>query len=293
MAGRCGVMVATPAFGLGIDKADLRFVLHYQMPSGLDAYYQETGRAGRDGQQALCTLLFLRGDRAVQQFFLANRYPSEDDLSALYEALRTPCPDGAWTLELLRQKLHRPRAKLQVALNLLRRHRVAAQDRAGSLRLLRQDLDAKALAALGRAYADKRAEDQALLEQMVFYAQTGWCRWRVLLEHLGSLPPGFDRCGHCDNCVRLARHLQDHAPQQERHEPRDSARTKPGADSDRPLFAIDDEVRVRRYGRGRVTSVDATSVCVEFPNGESRCFLADWVTSIPARRARAKASKAT
>ncbi|HKB53842.1 MAG TPA: RecQ family ATP-dependent DNA helicase, partial [Ramlibacter sp.] len=69
MRGELRVMVATNAFGLGIDKADIRFVLHYQMPSGLGTYYQEAGRAGRDGAHSACTLLFLRSDRAVQQFF--------------------------------------------------------------------------------------------------------------------------------------------------------------------------------------------------------------------------------
>ncbi|HEY0817313.1 MAG TPA: RecQ family ATP-dependent DNA helicase, partial [Rhizobacter sp.] len=80
MEGRARVMVATNAFGLGIDKPDTRFVLHWQMPSGLDAYYQESGRAGRDGLAATCTLLFLPRDKAVQQFFMAGRYPGLDEL---------------------------------------------------------------------------------------------------------------------------------------------------------------------------------------------------------------------
>jgi ATP-dependent DNA helicase RecQ len=82
MSGGCRVMVATNAFGLGIDKPDIRFVLHYQLPATLEAYYQEAGRAGRDGDKARCTLLFLRGDKAIQQFFMAGRYP----------ARKTPAP---------------------------------------------------------------------------------------------------------------------------------------------------------------------------------------------------------
>lgn len=183
MEGHTRVMVATNAFGLGIDKADLRFVLHYQMPSGLDAYYQESGRAGRDGETAHCTLLFLRSDKAVQQFFLAHRYPAEEDTTALYRQLHEPPTEGgAWDLSSLQQAMQRPRAKLQVALSLLRRQRIAERDRAGRIRLMRRGLDPAALAALGAAYENKRAEDQALLEQMVFYAQTGWCRWKVLLQ---------------------------------------------------------------------------------------------------------------
>ena len=89
MAGRARVMVATNAFGLGIDKADTRFVVHYQMPAGLDAYYQESGRAGRDGEIAECTLLFLHSDKAVQQFFLAGRYPTKEDVADLYGALQS------------------------------------------------------------------------------------------------------------------------------------------------------------------------------------------------------------
>jgi ATP-dependent DNA helicase RecQ len=83
MSGERRVMVATNAFGLGIDKPDIRFVLHYQLPAGLEAYYQEAGRGGRDGEHSVCTLLFLRADRAVQQFFLAGRYPPEDAMDGL------------------------------------------------------------------------------------------------------------------------------------------------------------------------------------------------------------------
>jgi ATP-dependent DNA helicase RecQ len=280
MAGQARVMVATNAFGLGIDKADLRFVLHYQMPSGLDAYYQESGRAGRDGEPALCTLLFLRGDKAVQQFFLAGRYPGREELGMLYEALaKLPPDDGGWTLATLQQTLSMPRSKLQVGLNLLRRQRVLSQDRKGRLLLRRRGLDAGALDALAELYEERRAEDQAMLEQMVFYAQTGWCRWRVLLEHLQAMPAGFDRCGHCDNCVRLAQHLQDVAARPDVAES--------STPDERPAFAAGDEVRVRRYGRGRVMTANALQVDVEFANGERRCFLPDWVA--PLRRPRRRA----
>jgi ATP-dependent DNA helicase RecQ len=128
MAGSARVMVATNAFGLGIDKRDTRFVVHYQMPAGLDAYYQESGRAGRDGGDADCTLLFLHSDRAVQQFFLAGRYPAKEDVADLYGALQQrPDDGGAWTLDRLHDAIARPKAKLQVALRLLRHRGVVGQ----------------------------------------------------------------------------------------------------------------------------------------------------------------------
>jgi ATP-dependent DNA helicase RecQ len=88
LSGRCDVIVATNAFGMGIDKPDVRFVVHYDMPGTVEAYYQEAGRAGRDGQPARCTLLFRPADRRVQEYFIESAYPSREVVAQVYDLLR-------------------------------------------------------------------------------------------------------------------------------------------------------------------------------------------------------------
>lgn len=87
MSGAVPIIIATNAFGMGVDKSDLRFVVHYQIPGSLEAYYQEVGRAGRDGDQSTCLLLFSHQDRFIQEFFIENNYPSRDTVRTVYEFL--------------------------------------------------------------------------------------------------------------------------------------------------------------------------------------------------------------
>jgi ATP-dependent DNA helicase RecQ len=88
MSARAALMVATNAFGMGIDRQDIRYVVHYQLPGSLEAYYQEAGRAGRNGEPARCTLLYDHGDRRVQLYFARKR--SKVELLAAY-ARSTQC----------------------------------------------------------------------------------------------------------------------------------------------------------------------------------------------------------
>jgi len=102
MTGEVPIIIATNAFGMGIDKPDIRTVIHYDLPASLDVYSQESGRAGRDGEFAECILLFQRRDRGLQRFFMAGRYPTYDDFTTLIEGLRGAVHGGPMSVAAIR-----------------------------------------------------------------------------------------------------------------------------------------------------------------------------------------------
>jgi ATP-dependent DNA helicase RecQ len=203
MTGAVPVIIATNAFGMGIDKPDIRTVVHYDLPASLDVYSQESGRAGRDGEPAECILLFQRRDRGLQRFFMAGRYPSHDDFITLIEGLRTTCSGSARSVDEIRAAVPALSAsKVRVMLAALKqdglmRERRRARYEPGP-RLLTASIE-----PLVAAYEQRRQRDQTKLEQMVVYAQTALCRTHVLLEALGETVE-WSQCGTCDNCRGLA-----------------------------------------------------------------------------------------
>jgi len=222
------VVVATNAFGMGIDRADVRSVLHYQLPGSLEAYYQEAGRAGRDGAEARCVALFRKRDRELHDRFMALAYPEERRLRRLHRYLtaRFQVNDEAWlSKNELRQALG-PKVGDEEALAALRAlgrcralvleepegpgagapgaggpgaggpggRGVGAPEETGGFALTLQSSSLR-LEALGRL----RSIQEGQVEAILTYARGRGCRRRALLAYFGEETENAS-CGKCDRC---------------------------------------------------------------------------------------------
>jgi ATP-dependent DNA helicase RecQ len=194
-------VLATNAFGLGVDKANIRLVAHAQVPGSLEAYAQEIGRAGRDGLPADCVLLYDPDDLLIQMEFVDWANPTPGFLERLLTLVRDRPHDArSGGLDWLRGELvHKGRFdfRLETALNLLGRHGVLEGDlERGELTLLADRLP-DVLEDEERA-ADKKRRDLTRLHDLVRYTATDECRHRFLHRFFGARPA--PPCGECDVC---------------------------------------------------------------------------------------------
>jgi ATP-dependent DNA helicase RecQ len=195
LAGRLDVIAATNAFGMGVDKADIRFVAHAELPGSVEAYYQEAGRAGRDGGPARCTLLFSPADVRTQEFFMAGANPSPAVLRAVWRMLG----EGAADEEIVERMGHDAGSSMSAgtAVRLLRRtaEGTGILPGAGPLPL---DDDVREL---------KARRDRERLDTMVRYAFSRGCRTRFIYDYFagGARGGAAPRCGTCDVCLGWGR----------------------------------------------------------------------------------------
>ncbi|MGW7681544.1 RecQ family ATP-dependent DNA helicase [Kribbella sp. NPDC054772] len=234
LAGDCRVVVATIAFGMGIDKPDIRWVSHAEAPSSIDAYYQEIGRAGRDGAAADIELFFRHADLGLNRFF-ASGGVTDEDLVAVAGAIHEHRPAD---VPALARAAGLSAARVERALGRLTDARVVA---IGHQFHLARGVDVdKAVAAASAVEHDRREVARSRVEMMATYAEYGGCRREWLLSYFGEQYAG--PCGNCDNDLA----------------------GKTAAPPEEQPFPVGGRVVHRTFGPGLVEHYDGTTMTVLF-----------------------------
>jgi DNA topoisomerase-3 len=186
--GRLDVIVATIAFGMGVDKPDIRTVIHTGLPGSLEAYYQELGRAGRDGKRSRAILFYSYGDRHTHEWFINKNYPHEKILQQVFDLLS----DTKMPKEQLIERAGLESDLFQNALEKLWIH--------GGADIAPDESVSRGVSTWKGSYLQQRAQKLQQLEDMIRFAESKSCRMLYLIKHFGDMDDAEKPCGLCDSC---------------------------------------------------------------------------------------------